>query len=1004
MCPYYCSDRGSLHIGVGALTHTTDTLVQSGARSGLLPDRRPIQAALIVAAAYYLGAKLGFALTLRPSPVSTLWPPNSLLLAGFLLTPVQWWGWMLLAVFPAHLLVQLPTGFPLHLILGWYVSNCSEALIGAGIVRRLIKGPLRFDRSRDVGVFIVGAVFLGTILSTFLDAGFVSLSGESAFWEVWQTRLLSNMLTSLTLVPFIVTWACEGFADLRLAHPIRYLEAWLLGATLLPIVILVFNDQTTGLHTSAALLYAPLPLVLWAAIRFGSRGASTALVIVTAFAIWGAVHGRGPFLTSSPAENAVSIQLFLIVFAVPLLVLAAVIQERRHAEDLARASEERLSLALEAAQVGTWGWDIVTNQSSWSAKSKEILGLEHTSPEAPLREFLDAITPEDRGRVQQAIQDALERGTQYDCEFRVARRGSETRWVQGKGKAIYNGSGQPVGMIGVNLDITERKSAEKFREDEATLRVSESRFRELADAMPQIVWSAGPDGHIDYFNNRWYELTAAQDSGEQNWIWMTHPEDRNITLDAWRTAVLLGERCEVEHRLRVGETGEYRWHLARAVPVRNQVGKIVRWYGSCTDIEDQKQVEGALRESRLRLEDRVTERTAELSAAVVALQTEITERAAAERALRSSEERFGTAFHSSPDAIVILRQSDYRFLEVNEKWEAMFGYTPAEAVGRTAGELGLVVNEEERRQVRAQLEAQGFIRELELETRSKSGDALRVVMVAHTVEMGGEPCYIMILRDITERKRSESMLQQQQRELAHLSRVASLGELSGALAHELNQPLAAILANVRAAQRMISVDAPNLAELREVLEDIALDDRRAGEVIFRLRGLLKKSDVQPRPVRIEEIVSEVLALLHSDLIQRRVSVQTDLEPNLPPAMGDRVQLQQVLLNLMLNACEAMADRPPSERRITIAAARSEAGVRLSVSDHGSGIPAGRLEQIFEPFVTTKDHGLGLGLAICRSIVSAHGGRMWVLNNSSDPGATFFVELNQSSAESQPTQA
>jgi len=957
-----------------------------------------------VAAGYYLGAKLGFALTLKPSPVSTLWPPNSLLLAAFLLAPLQWWGWILLAVLPAHLLVELPTGFPPHLIFGWYVSNCSEALIGAAIVRHLIKGPLRFDRSRDVGIFIVGAVFLGTLLSTFLDAGFVALSGESAYWEVWKTRLLSNMLTSLTLVPFIVTWAREGFADLRLAPPVRYLEAWLLGASLLPIVILVFNDQTTGLHTSPALLYAPLPLVLWAAIRFGSRGASTALFVVTAFAIWGAVHGRGPFLTSSPAENAVSIQLFLIVFAIPLLVLAAVIQERRHAEDLARASEERLSLALEAAQVGTWGWDIITNQSSWSAKSKEILGLEHTSPATPLREFLDAISPDDRARVQQAIQGALERGTPYDCEFRVTRPGARTRWVQGKGKAIYNGSGQPVGMIGVNLDITERKSAEKLRENEATLRVSESRFRELADAMPQIVWSAGPDGHIDYFNNRWYELTAAEDSGEQNWIWMTHPEDRNVTLDAWRTAVERGDRCEVEHRLRVGETGEYRWHLARAVPVRNQAGEIIRWYGSCTDIEDQKQVEGALRESRLRLEDRVAERTAELSAAVVALQTEITERAAAERALRSSEERFGTAFHSSPDGIVILRQSDYRFLEVNEKWEAMFGYTRAEAVGRTASELGLVVNEEERRQVRAQLEARGFIRELELEARSRSEDLLRVVMVAHTVEMGGEPCYIMILRDVTERKRSESMLQQQQRELAHLGRVASLGELSGALAHELNQPLAAILANVRAAQRMISVDAPNLAELREVLEDIALDDRRAGEVISRLRGLLKKSDVQPRPVRTEEIVKEVLALLHSDLIQRRVSVRTELQPNLPPAMGDRVQLQQVLLNLVLNACEAMADRSPTDRRITIAAARSEAGIRLSVTDHGNGIPAGKLEQIFEPFVTTKDHGLGLGLAICRSIVSAHGGRMWALNNSSGPGATFFVELNQSARESQPTPA
>jgi C4-dicarboxylate-specific signal transduction histidine kinase len=282
---------------------------------------------------------------------------------------------------------------------------------------------------------------------------------------------------------------------------------------------------------------------------------------------------------------------------------------------------------------------------------------------------------------------------------------------------------------------------------------------------------------------------------------------------------------------------------------------------------------------------------------------------------------------------------------------------------------------------------------VELSLRNKAGAVLQAVLTAERVPMGSELCTITLIRDVTERKRAELMLQEQQRELAHLSRVAALGELSGALAHELNQPLAAILANARAAQRMMSAERPNVGEIREILEDIASDDRRAGEVISRLRSLLKKGDLQARPVKMEDIVGEVLELLHSELIQRRVSADTRLAPNLPPALGDRVQLQQVLLNLIFNACDAMAGRPPADRRITIATALTDQGaVQLSVSDQGVGIPEGRLEQIFDPFVTTKENGLGLGLAICRSIVTAHGGRLWAVNNV-DRGATLLMVMD-----------
>jgi two-component system, LuxR family, sensor kinase FixL len=257
----------------------------------------------------------------------------------------------------------------------------------------------------------------------------------------------------------------------------------------------------------------------------------------------------------------------------------------------------------------------------------------------------------------------------------------------------------------------------------------------------------------------------------------------------------------------------------------------------------------------------------------------------------------------------------------------------------------------------------------------------------------GESCYIINIRDVTARKRAEMEAEEQRRELAHLSRVASLGELSGALAHELNQPLAAILANTRAAQRIMMHGRPDLAEVRDILEDIALDDRRAGEVIGRLRALLKKGEARISEIDVNELVLDVRALLHSDLIRRRVSADTELEPSLPPVFGERVQLQQVLINLVGNACDAMVGTGAHQRLITISTGLTPEGwVQLSVRDRGDGIPQERLDRIFDAFFTTKENGLGLGLAISRSIATAHGGRLWAANDPSG-GATFHLVLN-----------
>jgi C4-dicarboxylate-specific signal transduction histidine kinase len=242
-----------------------------------------------------------------------------------------------------------------------------------------------------------------------------------------------------------------------------------------------------------------------------------------------------------------------------------------------------------------------------------------------------------------------------------------------------------------------------------------------------------------------------------------------------------------------------------------------------------------------------------------------------------------------------------------------------------------------------------------------------------------------VLLDVSDQKRAEL----QREELAHLSRVALLAELSGSLAHELNQPLTSILSNAQAAQRFMAHEPPNLAEVSISLVNIVDSDRRAGEVIRRLRAMLRKESPEFIQLDLNEVVKDVLRIIHSELLTRNVGIRLKLHPDLPRSEGDRVQLQQVLLNLIVNGSDAM--RSSRNRELSIATRAVAEGVELTVSDQGTGIPQEDLERIFSPFVTTKQDGMGLGLAVCRTIIDSHNGRLWATNN--DPqGACVHVWL------------
>jgi C4-dicarboxylate-specific signal transduction histidine kinase len=256
--------------------------------------------------------------------------------------------------------------------------------------------------------------------------------------------------------------------------------------------------------------------------------------------------------------------------------------------------------------------------------------------------------------------------------------------------------------------------------------------------------------------------------------------------------------------------------------------------------------------------------------------------------------------------------------------------------------------------------------------------------------------------DITLRKQAEQEIAQQRNEVAHLARVTTLGEISGSLAHELNQPLGAILANTDAAELHLQSQTPNLDEVRAILADIRKDDLRAGEIIHGIRAFLRRRELEKQPLEVAQLVEEAVRLIGADAVSRKTSVGLEIPPGLPCVTGDRIHLQQVVLNLLVNGMDAVSTCPVANRRITVRAARPDPQtVEIAVSDAGVGIPPGDLPRVFDPFHTTKQGGLGLGLAICRSIVEAHGGSISVQNNP-DRGATarFSLPVAGTSGEGQ----
>ena len=848
------------------------------ARTGLPPW---LGVAAAVAGGYYLAVQAGLVLRLPPATTSLLWPPNAVLTAALLLTPYRWWPICLAAVLPVHVIAELPTGWPIALIAILFVTNCSEALIAATLIKRLGGPVVRFDTLRSVTLFIASAAIAAPMLSSFADAAAVHMFHNEPYWTVWHARVFANALTELAVVPLVVLSAAGVSQWARPRR--RIVEVVVFACSLLVITQIVFWGDAIGWsipHAPPTPSVFLLPLFLWAAVRFGAGAISVTLLVSATMACLAARLGNRPFAVLDPQESVIALQTYLIIMAAPLYAFAALLEERRLAMtglgsrlrseallswvsgNIVRKRGGHIMETLEACleRIGEdWSADRVILAAisksgdqalivrQWVAKGVEPIDATYDTNSFPWAISLVASGHD----IVFSTLDALPADAQQD------RESARKLGVQSALVIPLLAAGEVIGSVTIHAvrapQIWTSESVAQLRvlaelmgtaldrqRSEDALLASESMNTAILTSLTSLVAVLDRDGEIIAANARWRaEVRRQGDAGR-------HFDVGANYLDVWKS-------------------------------LRSSGGALVpgcypdSGVGGLTDV------------------------------------------------LSGRADRF---------------ECEYMTSDGHDHWYSM-------AV---------------------------------VPLRRPDGGAV----VTHV--------------DITERKRAELDAQRARQQLAHFSRVSTMGELTASLAHQLNQPLSSILNNAEAARLMLNNGETDLAEVGQILADIIDDDIRAGDVIRRLRAMMTKTSMDYVVLDVNAVIREVATLMTSDAIIRNVTVTFDLDPAGPLVRGDRIELQQVILNLLVNAIDAVAGRPVRERRVMVRS-RSEPDdyVVVSVHDSGFGFSPDAAVNMFEPFFSTKSGGMGMGLAIARSIVEAHDGGVWAENNP-DRGATFFIRL------------
>ncbi len=562
-----------------------------------------------------------------------------------------------------------------------------------------------------------------------------------------------------------------------------------------------------------------------------------------------------------------------------------------------------------------------------------------------------AVHPDDLPRVIAELTHSLTTGTSYESELRYRRADGVHRWSQVRILPVRNTESTITGWYGLITDIDDRRQAEE------ALRESEYESRLIVDSIPGLIAVLGASGEIERVSQPLLDYLGKSPEECRQWAVddTIHPDDRPAYLQAFEQAFAKGESVEYESARIRRFDGVYRWLNMRGLPLRDRQGHIVRWYFLLTEVDDRKR---------------------------------------AEDELKRSEARHRVVVETASDAVVSIDERGTIIL-ANPATGRTFGYDPEELIGKP---LTVLMPGARRKLHEAGLKQylETGVKHLnwqgtEMTAQRANGEEFPAEVSFGEMVVDQRKVFTGFIRDISEKKRAEQALRDTQAELARMMRVMTIGQLTASIAHEVSQPLSGIIMNASTCLRMLKSDPPNIDGARETTQRTIRDGNRASDVIQRLRTLFSKKQIDVELLDLNEAAREVIALLSGDLQKDNVILKQEFKDRLPTVAGDRVQLQQVILNLLRNACEAMScveDRP---RQIVLRTELEGEHVRLSVQDSGVGFTPEVAEQMFESFYTTKSDGMGVGLSVSRSIIEANRGRLWATANDG-PGATFAFSI------------
>jgi PAS domain S-box-containing protein len=680
----------------------------------------------------------------------------------------------------------------------------------------------------------------------------------------------------------------------------------------------------------ASCLLAP---VVVAGLR-GDRGPALLSIAATiAFALL--LFARGPLVHLADG-GAVHFAVFVATALLIGVLLAARMPDR-----VVRRQEHEAKRIVDSMPGFGWSTDAKGNFRYLSPSIFDYTGIRCDDPETTSFAGAIVLHPDEADRIVRHWVHCLETGEPYDVEQRMRRFDGEYRWFRAVAQPSRDAAGRITGWYGLTYDINGRRKAEE------ELRKSRAELESIVESIPGMIAAADARGRHAYANRRLLDYIGHDLSPDVDlpWLDIVHPDDREAVLAARTRCVATGEPLEVVYRRRRRD-GVYRWFRVRVEPARDKSGRIIRWYSLLVDVHEEQ---------------------------------------LAQQALRDSEQRLRLLTDTIP-ALVWCATSTGDAFYLNKRLLDYSGLRPEEA---DQARSRLIHPDDIPLLVRAWEECLA------------SGDSFRMVYRLRRAdgayrwhegraepwrdETGAIAQWYGVNVDIDDRLRAEQALRAVQARFQRAAQFAGLAELSASIAHEVNQPLAAVVTNSHACRRWLSAEPPNLQRAQAAAERTIRDANAAAAVVSRVRALFKQTQQAKAPVDLNEVITEVCDLLADDISGREIRIDTSLEEGLPRVLADRVQLQQVLVNLIRNGMEAM-DGIEAPKVLAIRSQRDEDGmVAVEIRDHGHGIADP--ESVFEPFVTTKPDGMGMGLAICRSIVEAHDGRIRV--TASQPAGTVF---------------